>query len=216
MYQRLQKIENFNNDSRNRDFKGNHRSEPPINFALLQNINQASYGPQNKVLDYSKLQGVINPSDLNQRPPRDINSRYITIENSSNRSIGVGIETFLTREIYLPPVLPTPELSPPQQTTIATVNANVDATANPTKINATISIKKEPELRPRIDFIIRPHEIKYLGVNTNDAPGQFIYIIDITSGVIVGPPQFIERTVNQFVLREGINSWWVQKFHKTS
>jgi hypothetical protein len=45
----------------------------------------------NSVLDYNKLQGVTNPADLCNRPPRDINFRYVTVENSSFREIGCAI-----------------------------------------------------------------------------------------------------------------------------
>jgi len=52
----------------------------------------------NKVQNYSMLQGVTHPSDLSYQVIRDINSRYITIENSSNRTIGVAIATYICGE----------------------------------------------------------------------------------------------------------------------
>lgn len=45
----------------------------------------------NIVRDYNKLQGTTHPADLSYQIIRDINSRYITVENSSNRPIGVAI-----------------------------------------------------------------------------------------------------------------------------
>ena len=142
----------------------------------------------NRVLDYSVLQGVINPSDLQIRPPRNINSRYITVENGSNREIGVAIETFISRPPqllkYSPPTIPNPVLS----------------------TSATCP--------PKIQFILKPHEIKHLGVN-NSSDEQFIHVIDPKTLKLVGEPQHIQKMTNQYVLREGMNKWVIERFYRT-
>lgn len=46
--------------------------------------------------DYSKLQGVTHPADLTHQIPRDINSRYITVQNSSTRPIGFAITSYIS------------------------------------------------------------------------------------------------------------------------
>lgn len=50
--------------------------------------------PENSVLDYNQLQGTNNPTDLTHQILRDVNYRYITVQNSSYRPIGVGITTY--------------------------------------------------------------------------------------------------------------------------
>ncbi len=50
--------------------------------------------PQNVVRDYNMLQGTYHPSDLAYMVIRDINVRYIIVENdSSTKNIGIAITT---------------------------------------------------------------------------------------------------------------------------
>lgn len=122
----------------------------------------------NVVKDYSKLQGVYHPADLSNHILREINSRYITIENSSNRSIGVAITSY-----YDGPV-------------------------------------------PEIQFTVVPGEVKHLGVNPHGGPSQFIRLLDLTTKRPVSDPKSIQSNSNQFVLRDGINKWWVDTFYRAS
>lgn len=57
----------------------------------------------NLVRDYDKAQGTTHPSDLSYQIIRDYNLRYITIENSSVRPIGVAIKTYASGPV--PPIL---------------------------------------------------------------------------------------------------------------
>lgn len=57
---------------------------------------------QNIVKDYNLLQGTFNPADLINQPPRDVNSRYIRVENGSKSYIGIAI----TPSFYLEEVPP--------------------------------------------------------------------------------------------------------------
>ena len=60
--------------------------------------------PLNKVLDYNVLQGVSHPSDLSTRIIRDINYRYITIENSSDeKTVGIAITNSMMTN-HTPPI----------------------------------------------------------------------------------------------------------------
>ena len=49
---------------------------------------------QNIVKDYNLLQGTYNPAELINQPPRDINTRYIRVENGSAKKMaGIAITT---------------------------------------------------------------------------------------------------------------------------
>lgn len=47
-----------------------------------------------KVRDWNKLQGMSNPSDEIVQIRRDLNHRYVTLENSSPSPVGIAITTF--------------------------------------------------------------------------------------------------------------------------
>jgi hypothetical protein len=120
--------------------------------------------------DYNIAQGVTHPSDLAPQIIRDINLRYITIENSSvDNAIGIAI-------------------------------------ANSYEMNP----------RPPIKFSLAPGEIRHIGVNTIGEQMQYIHMIDLISKNHVGDPYALRTDANQFVLRDGINKWWVQPFHRPS
>lgn len=55
----------------------------------------SSWGNYNTVTDYNKLQGFTNPADQAYQIRRDINARYITVENSALRPIKVAITTYV-------------------------------------------------------------------------------------------------------------------------
>lgn len=122
----------------------------------------------NNVRDYNKLQGTKNPADLCVQIIRDINYKYITIENSSNRDIGVNI--------------------------------NLDCCTPSSNIL----------------FVCSSGEVRHLGVNTNDSPTQFIHLIDLQTKKPVSDPKSIQSGANQYVLRDGINKWWVQPFYRST
>ena len=54
------------------------------------------WGTYNQIVDYNKLQGTTNPADLSYQIVRDINSRYITVENSAQRPVSVAITTYIS------------------------------------------------------------------------------------------------------------------------
>lgn len=126
----------------------------------------------NAVLDYNKLQGTTHPSDLMNRPPRDINFRYITIQNSSYRPIGIAI-TNRGFEFYYEPA-------------------------------------------PEIRFVLKGREIRHVGINNQGGPDQFLWMIDPESKKPVGNPRILDRYTNDFVLRDGGNMWYVDRFRRPS
>lgn len=122
----------------------------------------------NYVFDYNQLQGTHHPSDLSLQIIRDIRYRYVTVQNSSNRPVGVGVTTYYSGDV------------------------------------------------PAIRFIAYPGESRHLGINSHDDPPQFLWPLDPHTGLQVGPPQIFARDANDFVLRDGLNGWFVQRFVRPS
>lgn len=126
--------------------------------------------PPSMARSYNKAQGVSNPADLSFQIMRDINMRYVTVENSSTSSaIGIAI-------------------------------------AN--------SYEMQP--MPPIKFALAPGEIRHIGINTIGEHMQWLHMIDLATKNHVGDPYAFRTDSNQFVLREGINKWFVQPFHRPS
>jgi hypothetical protein len=121
------------------------------------------------VRDYNQVQGVTHPSDLSFQVIRDYNVRYVTVENSAPRSIGIAI----------------------------TASGNMDEV-------------------PPLNFSLAPGEIRHLGINTIGEAMQFIHIIDLTTRKYVGEPFAMRTNANQFVLRDGLNKWFVSTYHRTT
>jgi hypothetical protein len=121
----------------------------------------------NIVRDFNKTQGVTHPSDLTNQIRRDLNCRYVTVENSGQRPIGIGIANY-----YSGPL-------------------------------------------PKMRFVMQAGEIKHLGINPQGGADQFIYLLNPSTGEPVGDPYIFDRGANSFVLRDGVNKWWVQNFYHT-
>jgi len=141
-----------------------------INKKTGQGISKSPCDPQTTVysgvFDYNKLQGTYSGPDLIDRIPRDINHRYITIENSSDRTFACAI--------------------------------NADPNTCPTKSN----------------FLIGPNGIKELGINDlGTSSSQWLWIIN-PRGKPMGPPTILDNATNQFVIRNGENVIFVQRFHR--
>ena len=65
---------------------------------------------------------------------------------------------------------------------------------------------------PSPQFTLRGGEIKNVAVNMPDGPIQTIHIIDPVTKKIVGSPYTLRSDANSFVLRDGINKWFVTPF----
>jgi len=131
----------------------------------MANIIPKNY---NIVRDYDKAQGTTHPSDLSYQIIRDYGLRYVTIENSSVRPIGIAVNTYSSGPI------------------------------------------------PPIGFTLVGGEIKHLGVNDHGGPTQFIWILDLQTKKPVGQPSPMRSNSNQFVLRDGINKWFIHYFARPS
>lgn len=61
-----------------------------------------NYNPRyayNIIRDWNQLQGTTHPSDEYVQIRRDLNARYITIENSGERWVGIAITTYWCGEL---------------------------------------------------------------------------------------------------------------------
>jgi hypothetical protein len=121
----------------------------------------------NVVRDYTMAQGYTHPTDSHVIPRRDLNVRYVTLENSSSRPIGIAITTYCCG----PPI-------------------------------------------PKLQFVLGPGEIKHLGINTHGEPMQYIHMLDPETKLPVGSPKDLQTNANQFVLRDGLQNWYIQPFKR--
>lgn len=69
---------------------------------------------------------------------------------------------------------------------------------------------------PVIRFIMAPGEVKPVGINSQGSSMQFIHLLDPETGLRVGPCTSFRTDCNQFVIRDGENSFWVQAFQRTA
>jgi len=126
--------------------------------------------PLNKVSDYNVLQGVSHPSDLTNQIVRDINARYITVENSSpTMRVGIAITTsYMTNHV------------------------------------------------PQISFYLAPGEIRHVGINSPGGQMQAVHVINPETKYWLGDPYALRTDANQFVIRHGINKFFIDPFHRPS
>jgi hypothetical protein len=65
---------------------------------------------------------------------------------------------------------------------------------------------------PKANFLLRGGATKDLGINTIGGPMQYIWLLDPVSGKVVGEATPFRTDCNQFVVRDGLNLWWIQAF----
>lgn len=126
--------------------------------------------PYNNVLEYNVLQGVSHPSDLSNQILRDINYRYITVENSS-----------------------------PTMT-----------------VGAAITTSYQTHRVPPIAFYLKPGEIRHLGINPPGSTLQSLHLINPKNKEWLGDPYPLRTDANQFVIRHGINKFFIDPFKRPS
>lgn len=120
----------------------------------------------NNIKHWDKLQGYTHASDEYIQIRRDLNHRYVTIENSGVNPIGIAITTYWCGDL------------------------------------------------PKVQFVINPNEIKNIGINAIGEVMQFIHLLNPITGEPVGSPTSFNTRSNQFVLREGLQKWYVQFFYR--
>ncbi len=67
---------------------------------------------------------------------------------------------------------------------------------------------------PGIQFVLQGGETRDLGINTVDGPIQYIYILDPRTSKLLGTPYPMRHDAQSFVLRDGIQKWYVHAFKK--
>lgn len=65
---------------------------------------------------------------------------------------------------------------------------------------------------PNINFYLAPGQIRNVGINTPDGPLQYIHLLDPVTKKPVCWPSPLANDAQQFVIRDGLNSWYVQHF----
>lgn len=69
---------------------------------------------------------------------------------------------------------------------------------------------------PMKQFYIQPLETKHLGINEMGSPfDQFLHILHPEKKTPVGESAIFARDGNCFTLRDGEDTWWVQKMSRT-
>jgi hypothetical protein len=121
----------------------------------------------NIVRDWNKLQGFSSATDEHIMIRRDINVRHVSIENSSERPVGVAITTYMGGPL------------PPRQ------------------------------------FILQGGEVKDIGINSIGQAMQYIHLLDLETKLHVGMPQPLRTDCQSFVLRDGLNGWFIHNFKKS-
>lgn len=120
------------------------------------------------VRNWNQSQGVTHPTDLSYQIIRDYGLRYVSIQNSSTRPIGVAVMSYMSGPV--PPIL----------------------------------------------FTLAAGEIRPLGINSHGGPPQYLWLLDVQTQQPVGTPTILASDGQDFVLRDGVNKWWVQKFKRAS
>jgi hypothetical protein len=147
--------------------KGPARINPMLNVIDGPNVKDyKSISTLNQVYNTNKLNGVYHSSNNNWQIRRNINTRPITIENSSDVPVSFAITLYLT---------------------------------GPT---------------PAPMYTLLPSEVFHISVNSSEAPTQILWLLDSMTGDSVGMPTALDRTVNSFVVRGGLNNFHIQRFHR--
>ena len=65
-------------------------------------------------------------------------------------------------------------------------------------------------------FYLEGKELKEVGINSQGGTAQFIHLFDYKTKWAVSEPTILDRTTNSFVLRNGLNKWFVHRYHRPS
>ena len=123
--------------------------------------------PRNTLVDWNKIQGYTHATDSHVQPRRDLNTRYITIENSSERPVSFAITTYCCE--------------------------------------GPLPVKQ---------YTLVGGQIISVGINPPGEAQQYIYIIDPVTGAKIGLQTALRTDCNSFVLRDGLQGWFVQFFKR--
>lgn len=118
----------------------------------------------NIVRSWNMIQGMTSPTDAHVQILRDINYRYVSIENSALRPISFAITTY---------------------------------SSGPT---------------PKIQYTLKAGEIKAVAINSFGESMQYLWVLSL-KGEPVGNSYPFRTDSNTFVIRDGVNKFWVDPFH---
>ena len=65
---------------------------------------------------------------------------------------------------------------------------------------------------PKLQFVLRPNQIKDIAINSHGSELQYIYLLNPKTNEMLGSPSPIQTDGQQYVIRDGLNKWWVHKF----
>jgi len=69
---------------------------------------------------------------------------------------------------------------------------------------------------PQIQFTLIPGGTKELGINSQGGPVQFMWMMNPKTMGVLGDPVPLRRDANEFVIRGGLNKWFVHFFKHPS
>ena len=130
--------------------------------------------PINIVREYNKVQGTTHPSDLSGQIIRDINVRYITLQNTLSQKVAFIIK-------------------------------------NSEQLESAESLSGDW-------FVIEGSQTLHLAINPHGSTAQYLLLADptIQTPKIMSNAIYLRSNANDFVIRGGINRWWVDFFARPS
>lgn len=69
---------------------------------------------------------------------------------------------------------------------------------------------------PDILFVLPGGRNKFIDINSHGDYPQYLWILDVQTGKPVGSTYPLRSDANSFVLRDGLNKWWVNAFRQAS
>lgn len=69
---------------------------------------------------------------------------------------------------------------------------------------------------PSILKVMNAGELLELGINSQGQAPQYLWLLDVETGKPLGKPDLFERIANDFVIRAGLNKWYVSHFIRPS
>jgi len=84
--------------------------------------------------------------------------------------------------------------------------------SSPRPIGVAITTFCCGEETPKLQFVLEGGQIKHLGINSPGEDTQYIYLLDPITQKKVGLQTALRTDANSFVLRDGLQGWFVHFF----
>ena len=155
---------------------------------------------QNEVLDTNKNQGTFDIYDLQYQTRRDLNHRSITIENSSDSNdTVVAIYSSLYYAFDDPDKKIDYEAGEDLKFGYFFPKSFLEG---PSSITKRVHIPARSQVALDINTVDTRHQQQVVVLEPHkDSPSEYI---------IKSSPTILKRTANSFVLRDGLEMWWVE------